>query len=230
MPLRFRPMPGLTVAVLICLPILIGLGLWQYQRWQWKTGVLAEINAAVTASPLQGVSALTDLPEDRPIEFRRIQVTGSTRGQTWHVYRPEGAIQWQPFRIVDTDSQSILVGFPAFDDRLKAEFEPPRIEGTRAGYVRRIRPAGGFSKWIGTDDNPATNRWFTINPDGIWLAGADLYVDLHETEIDARELPIRRPDVPNNHVSYMLTWWSFALILLIIYVMLHRRAGRLSWQ
>jgi len=134
MPLRFRPKPGLTVAVLICLPILIGLGLWQYQRWQWKTGVLAEIDAAVTAPPLQGVNALTDLPEDTPIDFRRIQITGSTQGQTWHVYRPEGAIQWQPFRIVDTDSQLILVGFPAFDDRLKAEFEPPRIEGTRAGY------------------------------------------------------------------------------------------------
>lgn len=230
MSLRFRPMPGLTVAVLICMPILIGLGLWQYQRWQWKAGVLAEIDAAVTAPPLQGVSALTDLPEDTPIDFRRIQIAGSAKGQTWHVYRPEGAIQWQPFRIVDTDSQSILVGFPAFDDHLKAEFEQPTIGGTRAGYVRRIRPAGGFSKWIGTDDNPAANRWFTINPDGLWLAGSNLYVDLHSTEIDARELPIRRPDIPNNHVSYMLTWWSFAVILLIIYAILHRRAGRLSWQ
>ncbi|MEM7730550.1 MAG: SURF1 family cytochrome oxidase biogenesis protein [Pseudomonadota bacterium] len=48
-------MPGLTLAVLICLPILIGLGVWQYQRWQWKTGVLAEVEAAVTAPPLDGI-------------------------------------------------------------------------------------------------------------------------------------------------------------------------------
>jgi len=230
MSVRFRPMLGLTIVVLICLPILLGLGIWQYQRWHWKTGVLTEIDAAVTAPPLQGLSALTALPNDTPIDFRRIQINAEAVGPTWHVYRPEGAIQWQPFRVVEGGGRSMLVGFPAFDNGLKADILPPVLDGPRAGYVRRIRPASGFAKWVGADNNPDANRWFAINPDGSWLSGADIYIDLDAAETEALALPIRRPDVPNNHVSYMLTWWSFAFILLIIYAMLHQRAGRLSWS
>lgn len=223
-------MTGLTVAVLICLPILLSLGLWQYQRWQWKTGVLSEIDAAVTAPPLRGASDLTALTDGAPIDFRRIQIEGTATGATWHVYRPEGAILWQPFRIVEADAQAVLVGFTSFDDRVKDDVKPPVMDGTRAGYVRRIRPATGFGKWLATDNNPEANRWFAINSGGSWLPESDIYIDLHPTERDARALPIRRPDVANNHVSYMLTWWSFAIILLIIYGIMHRRAGRLSWS
>lgn len=230
MAVRFRPLPGLTIAVLICLPILLGLGLWQYQRWQWKTDVLTEIDAAVSAPPLQGGADLTSLADGTPIDFRRIQIDGRATGPTWHVYRPDGAIQWQPFRIVETEGQTILVGFPSFDDRVKKTVPAPILDGNRAGYVRRIRPVSGFGKWLSTESSPETNRWFEINPDGAWLPGSDIYIDLHPTERDATALPIRRPEIANNHVSYMLTWWSFAIILLVIYAILHQRAGRLSWS
>lgn len=223
-------MPGLTVVVLICLPILLGLGVWQYQRWQWKTDVLAEIDAAVTAAPLQGLGALLALPDETPVDFRRIQIKGTATGPTWHAYRPEAGIQWQPFRVVEDDGRQALVGFPTFDDRIKNAVVPPILSGQRAGYVRRIRPASGFGKWLVANSNPADNRWFAINPDGSWGSNSDLYIDLDATETDASALLIRRPDIANNHVSYMLTWWSFAIILLIIYAILHRRAGRLSWS
>lgn len=228
MSVRFRPMPGLTVVVLICLPILLGLGIWQYQRWQWKTDVLAEIEAAVTAPPLQGARDLAALADGTPVDFRRIQIDGIASGPTWHVYRPSGAIQWQPFRRVDSAGQALLVGFPSFDDRVKDVVDPPVMTAQRAGYVRRVRPASGFSKWLSADSNPEQNRWFAINPEGLWLPGTDLYIDLDPTEDDANALPILRPEIANNHVSYMLTWWSFAVILLIIYALLHRRAGRLN--
>lgn len=230
MSVRFRPMPGLTMAILICLPILIGLGIWQYQRWQWKKDVLAEIDAAVTAAPLSGLSSLAGLPDDTPVDFRRIQVSGVAVGRTWHLYRPDGAIQWQPFRTVTDGGNSALVGFPVFDDARKDQVEPPVLAGARVGYVRRVRSQGTFAAWISPDDNAEANRWFRVNPDESWLSAADIYIDLHPTETDANSLPIRRPEIANNHVGYMLTWWSFALIMLIIYAILHHRAGRLSWS
>ncbi|MEM9599767.1 MAG: SURF1 family protein [Pseudomonadota bacterium] len=229
MTLHFKPMPGLSLAVLICLPILIGLGIWQYQRWQWKQDILAEVDAAVSAPPLSGLLALADAQADAlPLEFRRIQLSGQAEGPVWYLYQPAGSIQWQPFRTVTADGQTALVGFPSIEDRLKQTAPLPEIAGPRAGYVRRIRPRTGLSRWIGTDSNPAENRWFDINPDGAWLLDATYYVALDPAETDAAELPVRRPDIANNHVSYMLTWWSFAIILLIIYAILHRRAGRLS--
>ncbi|MGB3456784.1 MAG: SURF1 family protein [Litorimonas sp.] len=228
--IRFRPMPGLTLAVLICLPLLIGLGIWQYQRWHWKTDVLAEIDAAVTAPPLDGLAALAALPPAAAVDFRRISIEGEAVGPAWHVYAPRGAIEWRPFRRVVSDDAKALVGFRPFDDRIKDTASVPSLGGVRAGYVRRVRSEGRFADWFGAKDNPAMNRWFSVNPDGAWLPGTDLYIELDPTETDADALPVQRPDIPNNHVSYMLTWWSFALILLGIYAMLHHRAGRLSWR
>ena len=223
-------MPGLSLVVLICLPILIGLGVWQYNRWHWKMDVLAEIEAAVTAPPLKGISALNALPEDAPVDFRRIQLTGNAVGEAWHVYAPLGSIQWRPFRRVVSEGEEALVGFLPFDDRVKDSINLPNVSGPRAGYVRRIRPEGRFAEWFGADHNPELNRWFSVNPDGVWVPEIKVYVELDATETDANALPVRRPDIPNNHVSYMLTWWSFAIILLIIYAILHHRAGRLSWS
>ena len=224
--IRFRPMPGLTVAVLVCLPVLIGLGVWQYQRWQWKQGVLAEIEAAVTAPPITGLGALETLTG--PVAFRRIQIQGEAIGPTWHHYAPSGAISWRPFRIVRDGEAEALVGFPSFDDAVKDTVAPPTLSGPRAGYVRRVRPRTGMAAVMGADHNPEANRWFAVNPDGAWAPEETLWVDLHPAQTDAEALPVRRPDIPNNHVSYMLTWWSFAVILLVIYAILHIRAGRLG--
>ena len=226
MSLRFRPMPGLTAVTLLILPLLVGLGVWQYQRWQWKTGVLAEIDAAVSAPPLQGLDALADATG--PLDFRRIQFDGEATGDTFLLYRPSGNIAWMPVRVVETDRQRALVGFPTIQ-RTEADIEVvPTMDGTRAGYVRRIRDRTGAARLFGVSDNPQANRWYGVNPDGAWLPGADLYIDASLDSRDADALPVRRPDVPNNHVSYMLTWWSFAVIWLIIYAVLHRRAGRLG--
>lgn len=230
--MRFRPMPGLTLALLICLPILIGLGVWQYQRWQWKTGVLAEVEASVSAEPLVGLAELdAAIRAGEPLDFRRIQIAGGkARGQTYHYYRPQGRIQWQPFRRVREMGRTVLVGFPIIDDAKKAEIGAPEIAVPAAGYVRRIRPRRGFAEWTGADHNPVENRWFDINPDGAWLDGARVWIDVSDGGDDAGALPVRYPEIANNHVSYMLTWWSFAVIFIIIYLMLHRRAGRLSRQ
>jgi len=55
------------------------------------------------------------------------------------------------------------------------------------------------------------------------------YIKLVDNVEDARELAVKKPDLPNNHLSYMLTWYSFALILLVIYFLLHRKQGRLQF-
>ncbi len=231
MAVRFRPMPGLTIAVAFCLPILIGLGIWQFQRWQWKTGVLAEVEAAVSAPPLQGLTAIAST--DGPLDFRRIEFAGEAVGETRHLYHPEGNIAWMPMRVVKANgeqgTQRALVGFPTIADSIKDTASAPVMDGVRAGYVRRIQPRRGFAKWLGTPDNSERNRYYQVNAQGAWLDGAELYIDASGGRRSADDLPIVMPDIPNNHVSYMLTWWSFALILLAIYAILHRRAGRLSF-
>ena len=59
MRVKFRPMPWLTAIVAIMLAILISLGVWQYKRLQWKTTLLAEVEASVTAPPLTSLDAVS---------------------------------------------------------------------------------------------------------------------------------------------------------------------------
>ena len=78
MKLKFRPMPWLTAITAVMLAILISLGVWQYKRLQWKTNLLAEVEASVTAPPLTSLDDLERaIAAGEPVDFRRIALTAS---------------------------------------------------------------------------------------------------------------------------------------------------------
>ena len=65
---------GLTVATLIGLAILIGLGVWQLQRLKWKEGLLAHI-AALQSAPARPIEPVLDaLSQGRDVDFTRVTV------------------------------------------------------------------------------------------------------------------------------------------------------------
>jgi len=82
MKIQFRPMPVLTIIVAVMLAILISLGVWQYQRLQWKTDLLAEVEASVTAPPLTSLDDLDRaIAAGEPVDFRRILVEIKTESR-----------------------------------------------------------------------------------------------------------------------------------------------------
>ena len=246
MTVNFKPMPWLSVIVAICIAILIGLGTWQYQRLQWKTALLADIEAAVTAPPFKSLSALNSAIEaGEPVDYRRISFTATPVAATpvYAVYAPEqGGIYWNLFRqyraspdIFGRYAQVTDERKPSGDDMVPAQL----VADSHIGYVRKVHDMGTVEAKIKSKASPDTNRWFTFNQSGDWgqgdvLTSHYIYITKMQSStngvLDAAELPIRRPDIRNNHFDYMLTWFSFALILLIIYFILHRRAGRLSFS
>jgi len=246
MKLYFKPMPWLTVIVAICLAILISLGTWQYHRLQWKTGLLAEVEAAVTAPPLKSWRELNlvALKKQEPVDFRRIELDGRiSAAEPYLVYasRSDG-IYWRAFTPVTKGKESVFAafGFVKGEDKGENDVSALPIDGTRfAGYLRKGYPMGTIEALVKNKANPDANRYFKFNQTGDWSSegfaashynAMPLYIDVVEGITDANELPIKRPDIRNNHLDYMLTWYSFAVILLIIYFILHRRAGRLKFS
>ncbi len=243
MKIHFRPMPVLTVIVVVMMAILISLGVWQYQRLQWKTALLEEVEASVTAPPL---TSLLDLERaitvGEPVDFRRItfqapQVTGAP---IYAVYKTKtGGIYWDLF----TEYGYIFARF----DTVENENKPGKISVCcttdvspwHIGYVRADHPMGFVEAKLKSKPNAESNRWFKFNQTGDW--GHQNIIKTHYIDIvDSTEygpesmsapedLPIRRPSIRNNHRDYMLTWFSFAGLLLIFYALIHRRAGRLRW-
>ena len=238
MKLHFKPMPWLTVVTAICLTILINLGTWQYHRLQWKTDLLAEIDAAAEAAPFTSFADVLDtLEEGGPVDFRRINVSARyvPIEAPYHVYKSTNkGIYWNQF-IPFRDGQDVI--FVNIGELADAQKTRPITQPTSpiefGGYVRKARKRG----WMQTKSTPEQNRWFSFNPMpethdwGQGLSGdveTRIYIDASDGAENADDLPPKRPEIANNHFDYMLTWYSFAVILLIIYFILHRRAGRLK--
>ncbi|MCC7274174.1 MAG: hypothetical protein IT561_16020, partial [Alphaproteobacteria bacterium] len=50
-PFRFTPQRWPSLIALPAIVVLIGLGVWQLQRHEWKAGLIAEREAAMAAAP-----------------------------------------------------------------------------------------------------------------------------------------------------------------------------------
>lgn len=252
-------MPWLSAIVTVMLAILISLGVWQFQRLQWKTDLLAEVEASVTAPPLTSLDDLERaIAASEPVDFRRIvfETHPVPERPIYAVYKTQqGGIYWDLFRQYD----SIFGKYLTVDEAQKPDGDarsPHRFAAAyHVGYVRKNHPMGRIEGWLKPKPNRETNRWFKFNQTGDWgteavanLVGVtvtpdvqprtDYYVDI-ETRLNAdvsdqgvfaaSALPVRRPSIRNNHRDYMLTWFSFSGLLIIFYLMIHHRAGRLKW-
>ena len=242
MKIKFKPLPGLTIVTLICLAILLYLGTWQYQRLQWKTQLLAEVEEASIAAPFTSLAQISEqLALGSPVDFRKISLSGDfitpsfNDGEPFHFLRSSGkALTWRLYQLYDDGAQQAYVATIEYAEARTSN--PPRsITGPQqvVGYVRLVRPPSRFP----LKSTPEKNRWFVFNaaPDVLDWAGpagaieTRYYIDWVTDAKTAKDLPIRKPDIRNNHLDYMLTWYSFALILLVIYFLLHKKQGRLSF-
>ncbi len=238
----FKPMPGLSVLLAISVAILIALGAWQYQRLQWKTAVLADVEASVTAPPFASLEEVAQaIANNEPVDFRRIAFNAETieDAPSYHLYSSQtGGIYWDVIEGVRSGRYSVLAAVRELNNTQK-EATPNKVAASESlnitGFVRKSYPMGRVESWVKSQANPAANRYFYFNQSGDWydgLTGAKIegyYIDVVEAE-SAEALPVLRPDIANNHFDYMLTWWSFAFIFIVIYIILHRRAGRLKFS
>ncbi|MEL7049097.1 MAG: SURF1 family protein, partial [Pseudomonadota bacterium] len=87
---RFRQaglvLPG--VLSLLALGILVSLGNWQWQRLQWKEGLIAKLEDTARAEPVP-LSMLGASENSDVLRFRRVRVTGTfLHDREMHVWSP----------------------------------------------------------------------------------------------------------------------------------------------
>ncbi|HEX4183518.1 MAG TPA: SURF1 family cytochrome oxidase biogenesis protein, partial [Caulobacteraceae bacterium] len=63
---------GMTIAVVIALALLVGLGVWQVQRLHWKEGLLARIHALQAAAPAPLAPLLRRASAGADVDFTRV--------------------------------------------------------------------------------------------------------------------------------------------------------------
>ncbi len=236
--MTFRPYPGLTIACAILFAILCGLGAWQLERLQWKLALIATVNGHMAAAPvsLDRIQAMT--PDDA--QYRRVTLKGRfDHAKEAFVFTTDaGAAVYH-----------VLTPFTAEDGKVlmvdrgevpKEKLDPAtRASGNPAGEVQVT------GVWRAPDAPGA----FTPPPDlahRIWyardlasIAGAD-HLTLSApvvVEADATPNPGGWPkggqtvvSFRNQHLSYAVTWFGLAIVLLGVWFSYHISKGRIGWN
>jgi surfeit locus 1 family protein len=231
---------GLTIAVLVALVILIGLGAWQLQRMAWKRDVLAQISALQAAPAQPAAPVLTHLARGQDVNFTRVvldcpglgsapflQVYGLKDGQA-------GVRLVSACRVDAAPYASVLVdrGFVADSISARPPVDPAdQSPVTVTGVLRTPDPA----TFVTPPNEPDANRWFSRDvaamaatltaprPAPVFLM-AETSSNPGWAALDPSAVPA---EIPNRHLEYAVTWFGLAGALIGVYAALlwKRRKG-----
>jgi len=232
---RFRPRLWTTVATLPALALLIGLGVWQLQRLEWKNARIAEMSARMDPPAM---ALPRPLPDDlSALRFQRVALTGRYHHDR-ELYRraqplrnTRGAHIITPMSLEDGRTVLVNRGWVPLDRLDPAE----RPDSQPAGTVTldAIVRFGGWDgvSWLRPANDPAANAWLWMDLDrmakaaGVPEATTRLYLDAVEGA-NPGQWPLggqTRVNLRNAHLNYALTWFALAFGLVVIYVLFHLR-------
>jgi surfeit locus 1 family protein len=225
---------GILVPIIFVLVVCAGLaalGTWQLERKAWKEGLIADLEAKLSAQPVAlppraqwpQLSAAED-------EFRRVKFPAEFVDQEALVYSPGSSLRpdvsgpgyWvlSPARLADGSLVIVNRGFVPEgkqDPATRPQGQPHGVVEV-VGATRWPEPRGLFTP----NDAPGKNLWFVRDPAAIaaakgWHDIAPFYID-QEAPPAPGGLPKvgpLKPSLPNNHLQYAVTWYGLALVTLI---------------
>ncbi len=225
---------ALTIATIAALAILVGLGVWQMQRLAWKTALLATIAERTTAAPapLPPEADWAGLKPD-DYAYRHVAVDGVfEHDQEVRVFRPLatargpysglGYLVLTPLQLPSGATVIVNRGFVPEARADPATRAGGQVQGPVAvtGLMREPEQRNSFTP----ADDPKQRLWFTRDPQSIAAAFGLSRVAPFTIDADASKLPGGLPEggetvlaIPNDHLSYALTWFGLAFGLLVVY-------------
>ena len=189
--------------------VLIGLGVWQLQRLEWKNSLIAEIAGRVAADP-EPLTALQGLdPEDD--RFRPVTLSGEITGAPLRVL---GA--WRG----GGSGYRIVVPFAAEAGPLLIDLGVvPLDAGEVALPAGRVAVTGNLD-WpddanSGTPE-PDGTTWFARDPAAMadLLGTAPVMVVARATDpaLAPTPVPVGIEGIRNSHLGYAIQWFGLALV------------------
>ena len=212
---------GLTFATAVSLAILMGLGVWQLQRLEWKRDLLAKVEAARSASVQPLAPALADADG---AAFLRVAVACPGLASARFV-ELQTLVDGRPgVRLISacpTPAGPLLVdrGFVAAEisarPAVQASTTPIRV----VGVLRENDRPGPFTP------KPANSRFFSRDIPAMATAlkveRPLPYMLVTETASNPEWKALAPTPLPgeiaNNHLGYAITWFGLAAALAGVY-------------
>lgn len=191
------------------LAVLLALGSWQLRRLDWKQGVLAEIEARISADP----GPLPATPDPMRDRYMPVVVNGEMGADELHVLVSRKQIG-AGYRIISAftveNGRRIMVdrGFTSTDLK-DASRSTGEMQVT--GNLHWPDEVDGYTP----EPDIQGNIWFARDVPAMATAlGTDpvLVVAKSQTDPSVTPLPVDMAGIPNDHLQYAITWFSLAVV------------------
>lgn len=236
MPGSVRSRAALAAFVLLLAVAFAGfcaLGVWQVQRLHWKRALVERVNARIHAAPVAAPArAQWDGIAAEAHEYLRVRLDGRWLGG------PDTKVQavtelgagWWLLSPLRTDGGGVVIvnrGYAPQDVSVEAPAagEPATV----TGLLRLDEPGGAFLR----DNDPANDRWYSRDVHAIAAARgigpvAPYFIDAEASgEAGWPRGGLTVVKFRDSHLSYAITWFGMALLVLVGGALLYRHERRM---
>jgi cytochrome oxidase assembly protein ShyY1 len=224
-----------ALATLVAFAVLFALGTWQLQRKAWKEDLIETLTRKLTAAPValpppaQWASLHQDRDEFTRVKFRAEYLPGK-EALVWAAgsalrddVKGPGVFVFTPARLPSGEAVVVNRGFVADQKPTGATARPAPATGAVeiTGILRWPEPKG----WeLTAAYDKGAQLWFVRDHQAMaqengWGPVAPFYIE-REAQEPSDGLPppgLLKPNVPNNHLQYAVTWYGLALVLLGVF-------------
>jgi len=226
-----RLLPWIFIAGVV--GVLVGLGMWQLERLQWKEELLAKYDRAQTLAPVP----LHEITSDSLLEndFRKVIFSGTydnahevhLGGRLWN-----GKPGYEILTPLTTrDGREFLVnrGWVPFEMK-EAKDRPTPAPQNVTNIVGMLHLPKAPNPLM-PDNHPEKNFWFSVDFPAIenftgHTSLQPIVIDIINKQPDLHQFPIPSDGervFRNDHLGYALTWFMLAIAALVIFLIRIRR-------
>lgn len=228
---------GLLVPVVFALSaiaVFVALGSWQITRKAWKEDLIRTVDERLNGSPL-ALPPSTQWPTltQTNDEFRRVTLRGEFFGREARVYtggpglredvKSPGYYVFAPMRLPDGGILVVNRGYVSNPQPNAGTAPAAHPEGPVdiIGVLRWPQQPG----WFDTEHSAGSDLWFVRNPLAMavqneWGGVAPFYLE-QEAPVPPGGVPRPgkiRVNLRNDHLQYALTWYSLAIVVVVLSV------------
>ncbi|SFA92221.1 surfeit locus 1 family protein [Rhizobium sp. NFR07] len=228
---------ALRAFLLFAALVFIALGSWQIQRLFWKLNLIARVDARVHAEAVAPPArAEWNSLQPSDVEYRHVALKGTFDHNLETLVQAvteRGAGFWVLTPLTQADGATIIVnrGFVPQDRRDPQSRAEGQIGGevSVSGLLRLNESGGAFLR----SNDPAKGNWYSrdvvaIAEDKRISNAAPYFVDADATA-NPGGLPVGGLTVVqfrNSHLVYALTWFTLAIMSLVLTAMIPRLLTR----
>ena len=214
--------------VFIAFCALITLGTWQILRLQQKEELIDRVTNNLKMLPLESLDNVK-IPDD---EFRKVRIVGRFIHEK-EIFLAKGQKGHQGFHIivpfVTEQGDHYLVNRGWVPQYKREHDRRPDTLGKEMQQIDAIIRGVASKNWLTLENNLEMNFWYWVDVPAIKqqinVDISDNYYLVLASDTESNKIPIPasyKPYFRNDHLQYAITWYSLAVILLLMFLFRRR--------